>query len=254
MSDGARTPVIIDAVRTAIGRIGGTLAAVRADDLAGLVMDAVVSRAGIDKGDVDEVFFGCANQSGEDGRNVARMGLLLGGFPYEVPGSTINKLCASSLEAVIQAARAVQVGDGDVYIAGGVENMSRGPLVMEKGASPFARGNRTAYDTAIGWRFPNKKMEAIFPLENMGETAENLVELKGINREDQDAFALASQNKAVAAIENGWFEDEIVPVTIPQRKGEPIIFDRDEGPRAGLTMEKLGRLRPAFRKGGSVTA
>lgn len=254
MSDPERTPVIIDAVRTAIGRIGGTLSAVRSDDLAGLVMGAVADRCGIGKADVDEVFFGCANQSGEDGRNVARMGLLLGGFPDTVPGTTINKLCASGLEAVIQAARAIQVGDGDLYIAGGVENMSRAPLVMDKGASAFARGNRTAYDTALGWRFPNKKMEALFPLEGMGETAENLVSAKGISREDQDAFALASQNKAVAAVEDGAFEDEIVPVTIPQRKGDPVVFDTDEGPRGGLTLEKLGKLRPAFRKGGTVTA
>ena len=161
MKETDNTPVIVDAVRTGIGRIGGTLSAVRSDDLAGLVMDALAERNGIDKSAVDEVFFGCANQSGEDGRNVARMGLLLGGFPDTVPGTTINKLCASGLEAVIQAARAIQVGDGDLYIAGGVENMSRAPLVMDKGASAFARGNRTAYDTALGWRFPNKKMEAL---------------------------------------------------------------------------------------------
>jgi len=254
MKETDNTPVIVDAVRTGIGRIGGTLSAVRSDDLAGLVMDALAERNGIDKSVVDEVFFGCANQSGEDGRNVARMGLLLGGFPDTVPGTTINKLCASGLEAVIQAARAIQVGDGDLYIAGGVENMSRAPLVMDKGASAFARGNRTAYDTALGWRFPNKKMEALFPLEGMGETAENLVTAKGISREDQDAFALASQNKAVAAVESGVFKDEIVPVVIPQRKGDPIVFEKDEGPRAGLTLEKLAKLRPAFRKGGTVTA
>lgn len=254
MSSEMRQAVIVDAVRTAIGRIGGTLSAVRSDDLAGLVMDAVAVRNGIDKVMVDEVFFGCANQSGEDGRNVARMGLLLGGFPDTVAGTTINKLCASGLEAVIQAARAVQVGDGDLYIAGGVENMSRAPLVMDKGSSAFARGNRTAFDTALGWRFPNGKMEAMFPLEGMGETAENLVERKGINREDQDAFALSSQNKAVAAVESGVFRDEIVPVTIPQRRGDPIVFEKDEGPRAGLSLEKLAKLRPAFRKGGTVTA
>ena len=249
-----RGAVIVDAVRTAIGSVGGTLSAVRSDDLAGLVMDAVARRTGIDKAMVDEVFFGCANQSGEDGRNVARMGLLLGGFPHAVPGTTINKLCASGLEAINQAARAVWVGDGDLFIAGGVENMSRAPLVIDKGATAYARGNRTAYDTALGWRFPNPRMEAMFPLENMGETAENLVERHGISRADQDAFALDSQNKAVAAVDNGWFKDEIVPVPIPQGKGEPIVFDKDEGPRRGLTLEKLARLPPAFRKGGSVTA
>ncbi len=246
--------VIVGAVRTPIGAIGGALSAVRADDLAAHVMDAVVRRAGIEKAAVDDVFFGCANQSGEDGRNVARMGLLLAGFPDSVPGITVNRLCASGLDAVILAARAVRAGDGEVFVAGGVENMSRAPLVIDKGATPFQRGNRIAYDTALGWRFPNPRMEAMFPLENMGETAENLVAREGISREEQDAFALRSQEKAVAAIDQGWFREEIVPVEIPKGKGETVVLDTDEGPRRGLTMEKLARLPPAFRKGGTVTA
>lgn len=254
MSNHPREAVIVDAVRTAIGAVGGALSAVRADDLAAIVMDAVARRAGIEKAAVDDVFFGCANQSGEDGRNVARMGLLLAGFPDSVPGVTVNRLCASGLDAVIQAARAVRSGDGEVFIAGGVENMSRAPLVIEKGATPFARGNRVAYDTALGWRFPNPRMEAMFPLENMGETAENLVAREGITREEQDEFALRSQEKAIAAMDHGWFRDEVVPVTIPKGKGETLTFDTDEGPRRGLTLEKLARLPPAFRKGGSVTA
>ncbi len=246
--------VIVGAVRTPIGAIGGALSAVRADDLAAHVMDAVVRRAGIEKAAVDDVFFGCANQSGEDGRNVARMGLLLAGFPDSVPGITVNRLCASGLDAVILAARAVRAGDGEVFVAGGVENMSRAPLVIDKGATPFQRGNRIAYDTALGWRFPNPRMEAMFPLENMGETAENLVAREGISREEQDAFALRSQEKAVAAIDQGWFREEIVPGEIPKGKGETVVLDTDEGPRRGLTMEKLARLPPAFRKGGTVTA
>jgi len=246
--------VIIDALRTPIGRFQGTLSSVRADDLAAHSIRAVLDRTGLDPALVDDVFFGCANQAGEDNRNVARMALLLAGVPQSVPGVTLNRLCASGLEAVNQAARAAQCGDGSVYIAGGVENMSRAPYVFARGTVAPKAGNITGFDTSLGWRFPNKKMEAMFPLEAMGCTAENQVDDHGISREEQDAFALRSQNKAVAAIDQGWFKDEITPVSIPRRKKDPLIFDTDEGPRRGSSLEALARLRPAFRSGGSVTA
>jgi 3-oxoadipyl-CoA thiolase len=254
--------VIIDAVRTPVGSYGGALSQVRPDDLAALVLKALVERTGIDPRRIEEVIMGCANQAGEDNRNVARMALLLAGLPIEVAGITVNRLCASGLDAIIQAHRAISVGEGDVYIAGGVESMTRAPFVMNKSQSPFDRSVQI-YDTTIGWRFPNPKMEALFPLESMGETAENVYNQTHISRERQDAFALESQRRAVAAINAGRFQEEIVAVPVPQRKGEPIIVDTDDHPRMkwvngeyALTTsaEALARLKPAFRAGGTVTA
>jgi len=247
--------VIAQAVRTPVGRHGGALAAVRPDDLAALVIGEVVKRAGIDPALVEEVYMGCANQAGEDNRNVARMGLLLAGFPHHVAGVTFNRLCASGLTAINQAARAIKCGEGEVYVAGGVESMSRAPYSIPKAESAFPWGNLTAYDTTLGWRYPNKKMEAMFPLDSMGETAENIfAEHPEITREMQDEFALSSQMRAKAAIESGRFKVEIVPVPIPQKKGDPILVDTDEHPRLDTTMEKLAKLGAAFRKGGAVTA
>lgn len=246
--------VIVDAVRTPIGRFQGGLAGVRADDLGALAIAKVVERTGLDPALVDDVFFGCANQAGEDNRNVARMSLLLAGLPQSVPGVTVNRLCASGLEAVNQAARAVQCGDGGLYIAGGVENMSRAPYVFPRGPVAPKAGNITGYDTSLGWRFPNPRMEAMFALEAMGCTAENLVDDLGISRADQDAFSLESHNKAIAAQDAGWFQQELFAVEIPQRRGDPVVVSADEGPRRGTSLEKLGKLRAAFRKGGSVTA
>lgn len=256
--------VIIDAVRTAVGRHGGTLSAVRTDDLAAIPLKAIVERNNLDSVLVEEVYLGCANQAGEDNRDVARMALLLAGFPHSVAGVTFNRLCASGLNATNQAARAIRVGEGDVFIAGGVENMSRAPWSLSKQARAFGTGNVTAYDTSLGWRYPNPRMEAMFPLEAMGETAENVFEqYPHLTREKQDAFALESHRRAVEAIAAGRFKDEIVPVEVPQRKGSPIIFDTDEHPRYKIvdgeyvldtSMEALARLKPAFRKGGAVTA
>jgi len=246
--------VLIDAVRTPVGRFQGGLASVRADDLAAHVIRALVERTAIDPALVDEVFMGCANQAGEDNRNVARMSSLLAGLPQSVPGVTVNRLCASGLDAVNQAARAAQVGDGSVYIAGGVESMSRAPYVFARGPVAPRAGNLTGYDTSLGWRFPNSRMETLFPLEAMGCTAENLVDDHGLSREEQDAFALGSHQKALKALDEGWFGAEIAPVTVPRRKQDALVVDRDEGPRRGTSLEALGRLRPAFRKGGTVTA
>lgn len=256
--------VIIDAVRTAVGTHGGKLSAVRADDLAAIPIKAIVERTGIDPAAVEEVYMGCANQAGEDNRNVARMALLLAGFPQHVAGVTFNRLCASGLAAINQAARAIAVGEGDVFIAGGVENMSRAPYSLPKSGQPWGTGNVTAYDTTLGWRYPNPKMEALFPLEAMGETAENIYEQRPhLTREKQDAFALESHRRAVEAIRAGRFKDEIVPVAIPQRKGDPLIFEVDEHPRYKVidgdyvldtSMEALAKLRPVFRAGGTVTA
>jgi 3-oxoadipyl-CoA thiolase len=247
--------VLIDAVRTPVGRHGGVLAAVRPDDLAALALKALVERTRIDPAIVEEVYFGCANQAGEDNRNVARMATLLAGFPIEIPAVTFNRLCASSLAAINIAARSIKLGDGDVFIAGGVESMSRAPWSFPKSTQAFPWGNVTAYDTALGWRYPNEKLQAMFPLESMGETAENIYEQRPeITREEQDRFAYESQMKAKAAIESGRFKDEIVPVTIPQRKGDPIVVDTDEHPRPDTTLEVLAKLRPAFRKNGTVTA
>ena len=248
-------PVIIDAIRTPIGALGGALAAVRPDDLAALVIKTILARNPIDPSLVEEVYMGCANQAGEDNRNVARMAALLSGLPVEVAGVTFNRLCASGLNAVNQAARAIRAGEGDVFIAGGVESMSRAPYSLPKAESAFAFGNLTAYDTALGWRYPNPKMQELYGTEAMGETAENIAAmLPEITREQQDAFALRSHQCAIAAIDTGKFAEEIVPVSIPQRKGEPVLVTTDERPRRDTTMESLARLRPAFRKDGTVTA
>jgi 3-oxoadipyl-CoA thiolase len=247
--------VIIDAIRTPIGALGGALAAVRPDDLAAHVLKAIVRRSGIDPAMVEEVYLGCANQAGEDNRNVARMASLLAGFPVEVPAVTMNRLCASGLNAVNQAARAIRCGEGDVYIAGGVENMSRAPYSLPKGEQPFAFGNLTAWDTALGWRYPNPKMQELYGTEAMGETAENIADqYPELTRQAQDAFAAESHRRAIAAIDSGRFTEEIEPVTIPQRKGDPKVVTTDERPRRDTSLEALSRLRPAFRAGGSVTA
>lgn len=247
--------VIIDAVRSPIGALGGVLAAVRPDDLAAHILKALVERTQIDPALVEEVYLGCANQAGEDNRNVARMALLLAGFPVHVAGVTINRLCASGLNAINQAARAIKSGEGEVFIAGGVESMSRAPYSIPKAERPFAFGNLTAWDTTLGWRYPNPKMQALYGTESMGETAENLAEqYPEITRERQDAFALSSHQRAIAAIDNGKFAEEIVPVPVPQLKGEPIWVDTDERPRRDTSMQSLARLKPAFRPGGTVTA
>jgi 3-oxoadipyl-CoA thiolase len=246
--------VIIDAVRTPIGALGGSLAAVRPDDLAALVLKAIIERTGIDPALVEEVYLGCANQAGEDNRNVARMATLLAGFPVEVAAVTFNRLCASGLNAVNQAARAIRVGEGDVFIAGGVENMSRAPYSVPKAEKAFGFGNLTAWDTTLGWRYPNPKMVEMYRTESMGETAENIYDVKFISREEQDAFSLQSHQRAIAAIDSGKFADEIVPVSIPQRKKDPLLVENDERPRRDTSMEALARLRPAFREGGTVTA
>lgn len=246
--------VIIDAVRTPVGALGGELAAVRPDDLAALVLRALIQRTGLDPTLVEEVYLGCSNQSGEDNRNVARMAALLAGFPVEVAGLTVNRLCASGLAAVNLAARAIRAGEGDIFIAGGVESMSRAPYSIPKTEQPYAFGNLTAWDTALGWRYPNPKFQALYGTEAMGETAENIADLAGISREEQDGFALESHRRAVAAIDSGRFAEEISPVEIPQKKGEPRLVTIDERPRRDTSLEALGRLKPAFRKNGTVTA
>ena len=246
--------MIIDAVRTPIGALGGSLASIRPDDLGALILRAVIDRTGIDPAIVEEVYMGCANQAGEDNRNVARMATLLAGFPVDIPAVTFNRLCASGLTAVNQAMRAIRVGEGAVYIAGGVESMSRAPYSVPKAERAYPWGNQTMWDTTLGWRYPNPKMEELYGTEPLGETAENIYDMTSISREEQDAFALASNQRAIAAIDSGKFAEEIVPVTIPQRKGDPILFDTDERPRRDTSMEALARLRPAFRKNGTVTA
>jgi len=237
--------VVVSAVRTPIGRYGGALSGVRADDLAGVAIAAAVERAGVDKSAVDDVYFGCANQAGEDNRNVARMGALLAGLPDSVAGVTLNRLCASGLSAVVSACHAVLAGDADVVVAGGVESMSRAPFVMAKPDTAFPRGNQTVWDTTLGWRFPNPRLEELFPLESMGETGENVAERWGVSREDQDAFALLSQERWATANAAGRFEDELVPV------GDVTV---DEHPRPQTTVEALAKLKPAFRQAGTVTA
>jgi 3-oxoadipyl-CoA thiolase len=246
--------VIIDAVRTPIGNFRGGLAAVRPDDLAAIVLKAIVDRTGIDPALVEEVYLGCANQAGEDNRNVARMAALLADFPVEVAAVTFNRLCASGLNAVNMAYRAIKVGEGEAFIAGGVESMSRGPYSVPKAEMGYPWGNLTMWDTAFGWRYPHPKMEAQYGTEAMGETAENIREQHPISRHDQDAFALRSHQRAVAAIDSGKFAQEIAAVRIPQRKGDPLVIDTDERPRRDTSMEALSRLRPAFREGGTVTA
>ncbi len=246
--------VLIDAVRTPVGALGGALAAVRPDDLAALVLRALLRRTGLDPALVEEVYLGCANQAGEDNRNVARMAVLLAGMPVEVPAVTFNRLCASGLNAINAATRAIKAGEGDVYIAGGVESMSRAPYSLPKAEQGFPFGNLTAYDTALGWRYPNPKMQELYGTESMGETAENIAAMTGITRAEQDAFALESHRRAVAAQDGGVFDGEIEPVSIPQRKGDPLLVTRDERPRRDTSLESLARLRASFRKDGSVTA
>jgi 3-oxoadipyl-CoA thiolase len=234
-------PVVLAAVRTPVGRYGGALSHVRPDDLAALAIRAAVERSGVDADEIEDVYFGAANQAGEDNRNVARMAALLAGLPESVAGVTVNRLCASGLSAVVSACHAVRAGDGDLFVAGGVESMSRAPLVMRKPEKAFPRGDQTVYDTTLGWRFPNPRMEEMFPLESMGETGENVAERWGVSREEQDEFALRSQQRWAAAD----FSDELISVD---------GVDRDEHPRPDTTAEKLADLKPAFRRAGTVTA
>ena len=245
---------ICDYIRTPIGRFGGSLSQVRADDLGAIPLKALMGRnPGVDFGAVEDIIFGCANQAGEDNRNVARMSALLAGLPETVTGTTVNRLCGSGMDAIIIAARAIKAGEADLMIAGGVESMSRAPFVMPKATSAFSR-NAEIYDTTIGWRFVNPVMKKQYGVESMPETGENVAEDFKVSREDQDAFAARSQDKAVAAQENGILGEEITPVTIPQRKADPVIVDKDEHPRPGTTAEKLSKLPTPFREGGSVTA
>lgn len=249
-----RDAYIIDAVRTPMGRYGGALSRVRPDDLAALVIAALIERTQIDPGVVEDVVFGCANQAGEDNRNVARMALLLAGLPMEVGGTTINRLCGSSLDAVQYAARAIQVGEGEVFIAGGVESMTRAPYAMPKPEYAFEHGHRTLYDTTLGWRFPNPKLKAKFPLEEMGETAENIFDITEVSREEQDRFALESHRRAVAATREGRFKNEMVPVPVPGKNGQVTWVEIDETPRPDTSLGKMAALQPAFRRNGTVTA
>ena len=237
--------VILSAVRTPVGRYGGGLAGTRPDDLAAIAVAAAVERAGVPPAEIEDVWFGCANQAGEDNRDVARMAVLLAGLPDSIGGVTVNRLCASGLAAIVGACHAVIAGDGDLFVAGGVESMSRAPLVTAKPDQAFPRGDRVMYDTTLGWRFPNPRLEALFPLETMGETGENVAERWAVSREDQDAFALRSQERWAAAADAGRFDDELVPV------GDVV---RDEHPRPDTSAEKLAALKPVFRAGGSVTA
>jgi 3-oxoadipyl-CoA thiolase len=245
---------IVEAVRTPIGRYGGALASVRPDDLAAAVLRAVVDRSGIDPSLIEDVILGCANQAGEDNRDVARMAVLLADLPVEVGGLTVNRLCGSGLQAINSAAHAIAVGDGDVFIGGGVESMTRAPYVMAKPDAAWSRGAPEVHDTTLGWRFVNPKLAERHHPYSMGETAENVAERWEVGRDLQDEFALGSHQKAVAAIEAGRFDDQIVPISIPQRKGDAVLMARDEHPRADSTLEGLTRLRPAFREGGTVTA
>ncbi len=248
--------VIVDALRTPVGALGGILASVRPDDMAALVIKEIVQRNKLDPALIEEVFFGCANQAGEDNRNVARMAALLAGLPVEVGGVTVNRLCASGLNAINQAARAIKAGEGDVYIAGGVESMSRAPYSLPKAEAGYSFGNLTAYDTALGWRYPNPNMKEMYGTDSMGETAENIAkERPHITREMQDAFSVRSHQRAIAAIDSGRFKEEVLSVSIPQKKGDPKIVDTDERPRRDTSMESLAKLKPAFAKeGGTVTA
>ena len=247
-------PVILQAVRTPIGAHGGALSGVRPDDLAAHVIAEVVKRAGIDPALVEEVYFGCANQAGEDNRNVARMAALLAGLPSSVAAVTFNRLCASGLAAINAAARAIAAGEGEVYIAGGVESMSRAPWAVPKAERAFPWGDLTMYDTTLGWRFPNPRLKEKFGNDSMGETAENIYDERLISREEQDAFSLQSHQRAIAAMDSGKFAEEIAPVAIPQRRGEPLIVDTDERPRRDTTLQALAKLRPSFRSNGTVTA
>ena len=249
-----RDAVVVATARTPMGRYGGQLKDMRPDDLAAAAVKEACARAGVEPGDVSDVILGCANQAGEDNRNVARMALLLAGFPVEVPGQTVNRLCGSGMQATIAAAREIQVGAADIVVAGGVESMTRSPWVMPKPDSLFPRGPQTAYDTALGWRLVNPKMAAMYGTLQMGETAERVAQKYEVSREDQDAFALRSHQRAIAAQKSGRLAEEIVPVDVPQRKGEPVRLVEDEGPRSDTSLEALGRLRAAFAENGSVTA
>ncbi|WP_336921364.1 3-oxoadipyl-CoA thiolase [Aquipuribacter sp. SD81] len=254
MTEESSTAWLVDGVRTPVGRYGGALAAVRPDDLAAHVLTALRERQpGVDWDAVDEVVLGCANQAGEDNRDVARMALLLAGLPDTTPGITVNRLCASGADAVAHAARMVRTGEAHCVVAGGVESMSRAPFVMGKAETAFDR-RAEVHDTTIGWRFVNPRMREAYGTDSMGETAENVAEDHGVAREDQDAYALRSQQRYGAARDAGWFDGEVVPVPVAQRKGEPVVVEADEHPRPGTTAEQLARLRPAFRAGGSVTA
>lgn len=245
---------IVEALRTPFGRYGGALSGVRPDDLAATVLEAVVSRSGINAADIDDVILGCANQAGEDNRNVARMALLVAGYPVEVPGQTVNRLCGSGLQALAAAANAIAVGDAEVVVAGGVESMSRAPLVTLKPESGLERGNRELVDTTIGWRFVNPRLHAKYPAISLGETAERVADQWHVSREAQDELALASQQRAAAAAASGIHGEEIVAVSIPQRSGAPIIVDRDEHPRPDTSAAALAKLKPAFAADGTVTA
>ena len=249
-----KTTYIIDAIRTPLGNFGGALATTRVDDLGALVIKTLMHRnSNVPKEAIEDVIMGCANQAGEDNRNVARMSLLLAGLPYTVPGETVNRLCASGMSAIINASRVIQLGDADVMLAGGVENMTRGPWVISKASKPFGR-DAQMFDSSFGWRFVNKKLDAMYGTEGMGSTAENLAEMYNISREDQDKFALNSQQKAAKAQAEGRFDLETVSVEIPQRKKDPIIFSKDEFIKANSSLEVLGKLRTAFKKDGTVTA
>ena len=249
-----KTTYIIDAIRTPLGNFGGTLATTRVDDIGALVIKTLMDRnPNVPKEAIEDVIMGCANQAGEDNRNVARMSLLLAGLPYTVPGETVNRLCASGMSAIINASRVIQLGDADVMLAGGVENMTRGPWVISKASKPFGR-DAQMFDSSFGWRFVNKKLDAMYGTEGMGSTAENLAEMYNISREDQDKFALNSQQKAAKAQAEGRFDLETISVEIPQRKKDPIIFSKDEFIKANSSLEVLGKLRTAFKKDGTVTA
>ncbi len=249
-----RQAVIVSTARTPMGKYGGQLKDVRPDDLAAVAIKEACERARIEPSEVEDVILGCANQAGEDNRNVARMALLLAGFPVDVPGQTVNRLCGSGMQATIAAAREIQVGAADVMVAGGVESMTRAPWVMPKADSAFPRGPQTVYDTALGWRLVNPKLAEMYGTLQMGETAERVARKYEIGREDQDAFALRSHRRAVAAQRSGRLAEEIVPVSVPQRKGDPLTLVDDEGPRPDTSIEALGRLKPAFATDGSVTA
>lgn len=251
--DAARTPVIVDAVRTPIGKFRGSLASVRPDDLAAHVVRTLAERHPATLEDLVDIYFGAANQAGEDNRNVARMAALLAGLPVEVPGATVNRLCGSGMEAVIQAAKSIMVGEGEVYIAGGVESMTRAPFVVPKGDQAFDN-KPEIFDTSLGWRMINPRMQQLYPIESLGSTAENVAERHQVSRADQDAWALRSHLRAAAAMEDGWFDDEIVSISVPQAKGDPLRLTRDESVRADTSLEKLAKLQPVFRKGGTVTA
>ena len=255
-TDAAHTPVVVDGLRTPFGRYGGGLAAVRPDDLAAHVILALLDRTGIDTGAVDDVILGAANQAGEDNRNVGRMAALLAGMPVEVGGQTVNRLCGSGMQAIIAAAHAITAGDGDLFVAGGVESMTRAPFVMAKPSAAFPRGEQTLFDTTLGWRFTNPRLADAYYPYSMGETAENVVERCGVTREDQDRFAITSQQRWAAAHAAGRFADEVVPIEVPAAKGSTTTVEVDEPPRPDTTLEALAALKPAFKRGasGSVTA